>query len=234
MSTAPVHLSYEFSGQSECCLGFGDMAAARTILFIPPLFDEMNRTRSMLVAAMRDLGSRGVRSILPDLPGCNESSAPLQAQTLDSWRAAMAAAAAQLGATHIATLRGGALLTDDMVLPQWQLVPAKGASIVKTMLRTRIAADKEAGKVSTADSLLGEANDHPVELAGYGLSAAMLFSLEHAEATTSGNIRGVTLGDGPDAIAGLPLWLRTEPQSDVAMSVAVAADIDRWSASCGE
>ncbi len=233
MSASPAHLHYEFAGQREYCLGYGDAAAARTILFIPPLFDEMNRTRAMLVGAMRELAPRGVRSLLPDLPGCNESTASITTQTLESWRAAMAAAAEQLGATHIATLRGGALVVGDIALPEWRLVPAKGASLLKTMLRTRIAADKEAGKVSTADGLLAEANAHPVELAGYTLSAAMLFSLEHSDAATSARVREVTLGDGTDAVVGTPLWFRAEPQSDATMSVAIAADLDRWSASCG-
>ena len=102
------------------------------------------------------------------------------------------------------------------------------------MLRTRIAADRETGIVSTAEALLAEANEHPVELAGYSLSAAMLFSLEHSETTKRATTREVTLGDGPDAIGGTPLWLRAEPQSNAAMSVAIAADLDRWSASCGE
>ena len=232
MSAKPAHLYYEFAGRREYCLGIGDAGATRTVMFVPPLFDEMNRTRAMLVAAMRDLSWRGVQSLLPDLPGCNESTSPIVEQTVESWRAAMATAAEQFGATHIATLRGGALLTGGIALPEWRLAPAKGASLLKTMLRTRIAADKEAGKASTADSLLAEANVAPVELAGYTLSAAMLFSLGHSEANTGEMVREVTLGDGPGAVIGSPLWLRAEPQSDQAMSVAIATDLDRWSASC--
>ena len=43
----------------------------------------------------------------------------------------------------------------------------------------------------------------------------------------------VTLGDGPGQLSGKPLWLRAEPQEDADMSVALAAEVDRWSASCG-
>ncbi len=34
-------------------------------------------------------------------------------------------------------------------------------------------------------------------------------------------------------VAGTPLWLRAEPQDSAEMSAALAAELDRWSASCG-
>jgi hypothetical protein len=34
-------------------------------------------------------------------------------------------------------------------------------------------------------------------------------------------------------VEGTPLWLRAEPQDDAAMSASIAADIDRWSPTCG-
>ncbi len=234
MSLVPLHLHYEFDGRQEYCLSFGDTKATRNILIVPPLFDEMNRTRAMLVGTMRDLAARGVKSLLPDLPGCNESCADMSAQTVDSWRAAMAAAARTLGATHVASIRGGTLIDDAIALPHWRLVPGKGASLLKTMLRTRIASDKESDTTSTAESLLSAANHAPVQLSGYMMSAAMLFSLDNAAPASLSTLREVTLGDdSDDAITGTPLWLRAEPQSDAAMSVAIAADLDRWSTSCG-
>lgn len=203
-------------------------------MIIPPLFDEMNRTRAMLVGVMRDLAARGIKTLLPDLPGCNESLADMPAQSIDSWRAAMKAAASQLGVTHIASLRGGALIDDAVAMPHWRLAPVKGASLLKTMLRTRIASDKESGTTSTAEGLLGEALGAPVQLSGYLLGAAMLFSLEHAVVAPLSLLREVTLGDeGDNAIKGSSLWLRTEPQDNPEMSAIIAADLDRWSASCG-
>jgi pimeloyl-ACP methyl ester carboxylesterase len=226
---APVHLQYETGGQSEYCLSFGEAGATRTILLVPPLFDEMNRTRRMLVEAMRALAGRSVRTLLPDLPGCNESIANITTQSLHGWRDAMTAAAGQLKATHVASVRGGALIDNGIALPRWRLAPAKGASILKTMLRTRIAADKESGRPSSMESLLADAQHGPLELAGYLLSPDMLFSLEQGEAAPMDGVREVTLAD----INGNPLWLRAEPGDDPAMSAAIADDLDRWSASCG-
>ena len=138
MSPRPEYRSYQFAGHDEnaLCLGMG---ASRRILIIPPLFDEMNRCRRMLVQAMRGLADRGVGALLIDLPGCNESPAALADQSLSTWREAVTAAAAQLEATHIAALRGGALVDDGAPhLPHWRLAPAKGSSLLKTMIRTRI------------------------------------------------------------------------------------------------
>ena len=88
------------------------MRHKRQILIVPPLFDEMNRVRRVLASAMRSLTERGVGSALIDLPGCNESLVRLEEQDLAIWRAAVLACAEQLGATHIASLRGGALIDD--------------------------------------------------------------------------------------------------------------------------
>jgi hypothetical protein len=224
VTPAPVYFSYQTGGHKEYCLSFGDVGGARTILIVPPLFDEMNRTRRMLVGAMRALAARGVRTLLPDLPGCNESLADLVQQSLDDWRRAVADCAKQLGATHVASLRGGGLI-DDVDLPRWRLAPVKGPSLLKTMLRTRIAGDKEAGTTTTAEQLLAAA---PVELSGYILGADMLASLGTVEPSAC-EACNVTLTD----IGGTPLWLRAEPGDDPAMTAGIADSLNRWSGPCG-
>ncbi|MFN3749157.1 MAG: hypothetical protein ACK4SJ_10775 [Sphingorhabdus sp.] len=229
MSLRPEYRTYQFAGHDEHVLCFG-AGSSRRILIIPPLFDEMNRCRRMLVQAMRALAERGAGSVLLDLPGCNESHAALEAQSLSTWREAVVAAATQLGATHMASLRGGALIDDGAVnVPHWRLVPAKGSSLLKTMIRTRIAGDKEAGKQTSEAQLLAEAQKAPIELAGNVLGPAMVAELTNAEPS---EILQLTLRLLGQDIAGSPLWLRTEPQDDPAMSAAIAADLDQWSATC--
>ena len=204
---------------------------ARQILIVPPLFDEANRTRRMLVQAMRLLDEAGVGSLLIDLPGCNESRQGLQQQSLDIWRQAVRECAGQCAATHIASFRGGALVDDGAAdLPHWRLSPAKGASLLKTMIRTRIAGDKEAGKVTTEAELLEVAKSGSIELAGNLLGPDMVSQLSEAEAC---DLPVLTLRALGQDIIGSPLWLRAEPQDDPAMSAAIAADLAAWSASCG-
>jgi hypothetical protein len=226
----PEYRSYSYAGHDEFCLSFG-AGNARQILIVPPLFDEMNRLRRVLASAMRDLVGRGVGSVLIDLPGCNESLAQLAEQDLDGWRLAVEACAEQLGTTHIASVRGGALVDDSRAaLPHWRLAPAKGSSLLKTMVRTRIAGEKEAGNVLTEAQLMADAELAPIELAGNLLGPTMVAQLRIAEPKALPSLIERKLGED---IAGSPLWLRAEPQDDAAFAVAIAADLDRWSASCG-
>jgi hypothetical protein len=230
VSLRPEYRTYHIAGHDEHVLCFG-VGAARQILIVPPLFDEMNRVRRMLAQAMRDLASCSVGSMLVDLPGCNESSADLALQSMTSWAEAVGAAASQLGATHIASLRGGALVDHGATtLPHWRLAQAKGSSLLKTMLRTRIAGDKEAGQVTSEAELLAAAQAGPIELAGNRLGRDMIASLANATPQPVPLLTEPQLGSD---IAGSPLWLRAEPQDDAAMSAAIAADLDGWSAACG-
>ena len=45
------------------------------------MFDEANKLRHFTIELMRRLDTAGIDTFLPDLPGCNESLAPLEAQT---------------------------------------------------------------------------------------------------------------------------------------------------------
>jgi hypothetical protein len=235
VSAFPRHLNYDAGGITEQVLCFGDVNAARRILIIPPLFDEMNRVRRVLVSTMRELAQSGVASYLPDFPGTNESLSALSEQSLETWQAAMALAAEQLHATHIASIRGGALIDSICPdLPHWRLAPANGGSLLKMMLRTRIAGDKESGKKTTIDDLMNAAKADTIELAGSILGPAMIAQIGFAQPTELQNLRTLTLGDGPDQLLGSALWLRAEPQDDPGMARSLCAELNRWSAQCGE
>ena len=81
-----------------------------TIVIVPPLFEEANRTRRTLVLAMRALVANGFAALLPDLPGQNESLVPLVEVDLDRWQDALAEViAGNDGPAIIASVRGGTL-----------------------------------------------------------------------------------------------------------------------------
>jgi hypothetical protein len=225
----PLHKYYSTAGQSEYCLRFGPADGERTILIVPPMFDEMNRTRRMMVEAMRCLAERNVASLLPDLPGCNESQAALSAQSMERWRLAVSKVGKQLEATHVVSIRGGSLLDDAAGLPICRLAPVKGASLLKTLLRARISADKEAGLVTSAEQLIIEGQRHGLNLAGHAIGPAMLGDLEKAIPVLSDAITEAALPE----VAGVALWLRSEPGDSPEMSAALAGYIDQWSATCG-
>ncbi|MCW0197840.1 hypothetical protein [Sphingopyxis sp.] len=204
-----------------------------TVLLVPPLFDEANRLRRTLVLAMRALTADGFAAVLPDLPGQNESLVALEDVDLERWREALADIAASIvGPVIIAAIRGGALIDHRAkAAAWWRLAPVGGASLLRTMMRARVAADREAGILSSLDSLQEAARTAPLLLAGNALSPAMIAQLGTAEAQPVEPLRSVGLG--ADGIAGTPLWLRAEPGEDAAMAAAIAADIIAWSQTCG-
>jgi hypothetical protein len=204
-----------------------------TILIVPPLFEEANRTRRTLVLAMRALAAEGFAAVLPDLPGQNESLVPLDQVDLARWQDALAGVAAGIdGPMMIASVRGGTLIDHGAkAAAWWRLAPVGGASLLRTLLRARVSADREAGITCSLEELQAEAKTAPLLLAGNRLSPAMVAQLGTSEAQAVEPLRRVGLG--ADGIAGTPLWLRAEPGEDAAMAKAIAADISAWSKTCG-
>ncbi|EGD58960.1 hypothetical protein Y88_1022 [Novosphingobium nitrogenifigens DSM 19370] len=204
------------TGQSvEFALSF-DRGRDRRLLIVPPLLEEMNRTRRMLATTMRELDARGIDSFLPDLPGTNESLQSFSAQSLHGWRTAMALAARHFAANRVLALRGGALVFPN-TLPGWVLEPVMGATLLRRMLRTRVLASREAGRHEDSATLLAQGREEGIELAGYYLGPALVAGLESARPLDEGQreIRMTELG-------GSALWLRAEPGEDAAQSVRLA------------
>ncbi|WOF42319.1 hypothetical protein KNJ79_14095 [Sphingopyxis indica] len=210
-------------------------APRATVLFVPPLFEEANRTRRTLVLAMRALAAQGFAALLPDLPGQNESLVPLIEADLERWRSALAEIARDVdGPLIVASLRGGCLIDHGAAADAWwRLAPASGASLLRTLLRARMSADREAGIASSIEGLQAAAASEALLLAGNRLSPAMVAQLGAAEVQAVEPLRTVTPGGGEGQIAGTPLWLRAEPREDAVMARAIAADLALWSRSCG-
>jgi hypothetical protein len=219
----------------EFVLRHGPDGAGPRVLIVPPLFEEANRMRRTLVLAMRALAERGVASLLPDLPGQNESLVATATVDLNQWRAALSdIVAAEAGPVLVASVRGGALIDDGCrAAARWRLAPVAGANLLRTMLRARVASDREAGRESSIDGLIAEAGHTPLLLTGNLLSPAMIAQLQDAEPVDAGRVRTVALGDAPDMIVGTPLWLRAEPDEDRGMAAAMADSIEDWMGACG-
>lgn len=201
--------------KDELALVFDRKRVAR-VLVLPAWFDEANKLRRQTVATMRRLDEAGIDSALPDLPGCNESLAKLEEQTLDGWRAAAAAAAAHFRATHVLTVRAGALLAPGG-LPGWRYAPIGGRQTLRGMLRARTIASKEAGRSERTEDLQELARRDGIELAGWRIGAEMFRALEAAEPDDAlTDIEQSALGGGA-------LWLRAEPDEDPAQADALAA-----------
>ncbi|HEX4736162.1 MAG TPA: hypothetical protein VH331_01235 [Allosphingosinicella sp.] len=186
--------------------------AAPLILFLPPLFEEMNRTRAFLAGVMRRVAAGGYCCRLPDLPGTGESERPLEGISWQHWLNSARAAAE--GAIGVVSVRGGGLLDAGLARCTWRLAPVEGASLVRDLERAGLVA--EGGG------------------AGYAPSPALLESLRGA--APAGQARTVRLStDRAEAdrkVDGPPLWRRSEPQNSSELTEAVASDIIEWIGRC--
>ena len=202
---------YTVQGRDEWAMRIGDPAAPR-LLFLPPLLEEMNRTRAFLAATMRRVAAAGYCCLLPDLPGTGESERALEEVGWEGWLDA--ARAAGEGGRAVASVRGGCLLDAVLPLPRWRLAPVEGASLVRDLERAGLVADGGG--------------------AGYAPSSALLDALRASSPT--GEARTIRLAsDRAEAdlkVEGPPLWRRSEPQNSSELVEAVASDIVEWLRTC--
>lgn len=222
---------YSFSGNSEQYVHLG-RKHPRQILIIPPFFEEMNRTRWLLLAAMRTLDEARIGTILPDLPGQNESLVPDEGIGLPVWRTAIERLAAQSGVIidMVAAFRSGAMLDDAVHCTRhWRLAPEDGPSLLRQLVRTRLAADREVGISTSKDVLLALARQESTEFAGFRLPPAMIDDLERAGLPPHEEVRTVRLeGSAAPAdayVSGKPLWRQSEPDEDHWLAQQIAADM---------
>ncbi len=202
---------------SELALVF-DRDRAKRVLVAPALFDEATRMRRFTVEVMRRLDGAGLDCFLPDLPGCNESEQDLALVEPEDWRMALEAAARHFGATHVLAIRGGGLLLPPK-LPGWHYAPVKGSSLIRTLLRARIIASREAGVDEDAATVMDQGLSLGLDLAGYALSGEMLRQLDQALPPRRADL--IPLDQ--ETIGGGALWLRAEPDEDPAQADALAA-----------
>jgi hypothetical protein len=203
---------YRTAASDEWMMRIGDGPA---LLFLPPLFEEMNRTRALLAATMRALAAEGFGCWLPDLPGTGESERALGEISWQDWREAAAAALAAAGAGATIAVRGGALL-DEAAARRWRFAPATGASLARDLGRA---------------GLMTEGGG------GYAPSDGLVAALAAAEPAGGDDVRTVRLAtDRAEAdlkLEGPPLWRRAEPQTSPELARAMACDIAQWARQCG-
>jgi hypothetical protein len=194
---------------------------APAVLFVPPLFEEMNRTRALIVAVMRIVATKGQCCWLPDLGGTGESERALSEVRWDDWRHDVMFAAAHIAEKArkplIASLRGGALLDDAAdARGWWRFAPLDGAAVTRDLVRSGLAGG--------------------VEWAGYAPSDGLKAALEAASPARVAPLRTIRLAtDRAEADAkleGPALWRRSEPGNSAALAEAIAADLTKWSRIC--
>jgi hypothetical protein len=222
MNAPPASLGFdrlESGGRQEWLMRIG-AEDAPAILFVPPLFEELNRTRALIAAVMRRLAAQGLCCWLPDLFGTGESEGDLADAAWGDWRHDVTAAAAYVmeksSKPLVASLRGGVLLDDAAAARGWwRFAPVDGLALQRDMVRAGLAG---------------------VEWAGYNPSDGLKAGLAGATAAAVTPLRTVRLAtDAQPAdlkVDGPALWRRSEPGTSDDLAEALAADLAGWSRAC--
>ncbi len=195
-----------------------DQGRDARLLVIPPLFDEANKLRRQIVEVMRRLNLAGIDSFLPDWPGMNESLQPLENQTLANWRKESRVVLAHFGASHVLTLRAGALLAPPQSVG-WRYAPIGGETCLRAMIRARAIASKEAGAPETLDAIEDAGRSGGITLAGWTIGKALFCELGEAPCPENDDLTDIAQA----TIGGPGLWLRAEPAEDPVQADALAA-----------
>lgn len=204
-------------------------ADAAPILFVPPLFEEMNRIRAFTASVMRLLASHGYGCWHPDLPGTGESIVPLENCRWADWRRAVRNAGEYVARSAgrpaiVASVRGGALLDDAVEAAcHWRFAPAEGGALARDMIRASMI---------KAEEISGPR----VELVGYMLDEALLEELRAAKPAAIPRLRTVRLesdrNEADAKVAGAALWRRSEPGNAPELAALIASDIKEWAKRC--
>ena len=243
MTAAPPSFDFRLldtSAGSLPCIVRGP-ARGPHVLMVPPLFEEMNRTRALLAEIGRQLSGHGIGSWLPDLPGTGDSALPLAAASWAMWRDSVQAMCQLIVASHgtqphLFAVRGGALLADGAeASSHYLLAPvASGERLLRELLRTRLAADQERGDPTTLAALEARLANETVEMGGYPISPGLAAELRTATlpAFEPTRIGALTGGSGDHQFDGPPVWRQAEPAAAPALARDIADDLAAWIKTC--
>ena len=224
---APRFSHYDWGGGREWMMSFGPEDGPQ-LLIVPPLLEELNRTRKLFSDTMRALADRGVASHLPDLPGTGESCMALGDLVWDDWRQAIAKAADSISATAVFGIRGGCLIDDATGSGNTcRFAPTEGKRLIRDLIRARSVTDP--GFDSAAQKAVFEAGT--TMLGGYPISAQFASSMRDAAPADIDSFTIRLEGDRGEAdahIEGAALWRRAEPGGSPKLAQSLADAIFGW------
>lgn len=235
MTASLSYRSYRWHGANEW---LAEIGSGPPVLLVPPLFEELNRCRTLLASVMRGLAGEGFHAVLPDLPGTGESPRDITDVGWQDWTGALGLLSFDLKARSqapaIASFRGGCLLEEQVEATAiWHFAPVNGAALCRDLVRAKQTAMP--GKVR-ADAIEAEGRARSSEFAGYTIPPGMFGTLCDAEVCEAYQLRTVRLASDPAAadlkLSGKPLWRQAEPGNDAALAAHLATDIAEWIRAC--
>lgn len=226
------HLS--LSGHARFCILHVPRQGAtqdRTIVYVHPFGEEMNKSRRMAALQARAFALAGCVVLQVDLFACGDSDGQFADASWSRWVDDVVAAAAWLrerfgGTAWLWGLRSGCLVAADAArtmpwtsdLLFWQPV-LSGSQHLQHLLRLRVAAQlmgpADAKRTDTRELHARFAEGRAVEIAGYEMSPALALGLGAAELTpTPGSVRVE--------------WIEVAAAEEPELSPAARARADAW------
>ncbi len=218
---------YETGGAREFLMSFGPEDGPQ-LLIVPPLLEELNRTRKLISDMMRALALQGIASHLPDLPGTGESTQSLETVDWSHWSEAVRDSAMATGANAVFSMRGGCLIDNHAGVKMIRFAPVEGKRLIRDLVRSRSIGDPD----FTSESQKQVFETGPTLLGGYPVTAGIALALRdatpsHGEDFATIRLEGDT-GEADHRVAGPPLWRRAEPSGSPDMADALALKIHGW------
>ncbi len=241
-SLQPVPDGYRFVATDRP----GDAPVRGTVVFAPPFFEEMNKSRRMVALTSRALAADGWRVVRFDLRGCGDSSGDIAEASWSDWlddlRREVEAADRQGGELWLWGLRAGALLLSPLLpefarahLMLWQ--PAlSGSAVLSQFLRLRTVAAVTGGADAIDRKSLQKslARGETIEVAGYPVNARLTAGLEAARfeipAAHRGRMVWCEVGAAPAGGLSLPAARAVEQcrQSGIDVRTELVEGLQFW------
>ncbi len=202
------------------------------VLYAHPFAEEMNKSRRMAALQSRALAAAGFAVLQVDLFGCGDSSGTFGTATWDGWVDDLVVAHHWLqthaeGPSWFWGLRAGCLLVvqaaaqidESSHFLFWQPV-STGKPLVQQFLRLKAANELLGGEAKGVVTQLRQRLDSgaSVEVAGYGLTSALVHGLEAA------TLAPPKLKHPPGRVE----WIEVSSQPDATLSPASTASVERW------
>lgn len=217
------------SAGNNFLLTYSNTAGQNAIVVLPPFAEEMNKSRHLLSAVMRQLSALGYCCFLPDHYGTGDSEGDLDQASIGLWRAdllQLIQLLAQRGYQSLSfiAVRFGTLQLFDLLnlhtlpLPVKQLVLWQPLFDVdkfwQQFVRIKVAETMATGNKVSQKELEQQLQDgQQIEIAGYPLSPAFFASLQ----TLQGAI--------PPLLSHTPVcWLETSQLDNIALPVQKMRD----------